>query len=78
MQQFKLLNEKEQNAVLNLHGEKSSTISLDEKLQDIFECNGIEVIPVNCVALYKTIPRYVQYCTVSAKKATIQGDVDEG
>jgi len=62
MQQFKLLNEKEQNAILNLHGEKSSTISLDEKLQDIFECNGIEVIPVNCVALYKTIPRLNHSC----------------
>ena len=61
MQQFKQLNEKQQNAILNLHSEKSTTSKLEEKLQDIFECNGIEVIPANGVALYTTIPRYTRF-----------------
>lgn len=57
MQQFEQLNEKTQNAVLSLHSEKSNSNNLQEKLNDILDCNGIEVVPVNSVALYLTIPR---------------------
>ena len=55
-QQFELLGEKEKTAVLNLHSEKT-TNNLEEKLRDIFECNGIEIVPIKSVALYTTIPR---------------------
>ena len=57
MQQFEQLNEKTQNALLSLHSEKSESSNLQEKLNDILDCNGIEVVPVNSVALYLTIPR---------------------
>ena len=57
MQQFEQLNEKTQNAVLSLHSEKSNSNNLQEKLNDILDCNGIEVVPVNSVALYLIIPR---------------------
>ena len=56
-QQFDLLNEKEQNTILNLHFEKKESEKLEEKLLDIFECNGIEIVPIKSVALYSTIPR---------------------
>ena len=59
MQQFEQLNEKTQNALLSLHSEKSNSSNLQEKLNDILDCNGIEVVPVNSVALYLTIPRLV-------------------
>ena len=59
MQQFEQLNEKTQNALLSLHSEKSESSNLQEKLNDILDCNGIEVVPVNSVALYLTIPRSV-------------------
>ena len=59
MQQFEQLNEKTQNALLRLHTEKSNSTNLQEKLNDILDCNGIEVVPVNSVALYLTIPRSV-------------------
>ena len=52
-----MLNEKEKDAVLNLHREKLETSNLEEKLADIFSCNCIEIIPINSVALYTTIPR---------------------
>ena len=81
MQQFEQLNEKTQNALLSLHTEKSNSTNLQEKLNDILDCNGIEVVPVNSVALYLTIPRYVsvpkivmhsEYClnTIRVKKST--------
>ena len=59
MQQFEQLNEKTQNALLSLHSEKSNSSNLQEKLNDILDCNGIEVVPVNSVGLYLTIPRSV-------------------
>ena len=59
MQQFKSLNEKEQNMLLSLHTETSDGSNLKEKLNDILDCNGIEVVPLNSVALYLTIPRYI-------------------
>ena len=59
MQQFKSLNEKEQNMLLSLHTETSDGSNLQEKLNDILDCNGIEVVPLNSVALYLTIPRYI-------------------
>lgn len=62
MQQFEQLNEKTQNAVLSLHSEKSNSNNLQEKLNDILDCNGIEVVPVNSVALYLTIPRINHSC----------------
>ena len=59
MQQFEQLNEKTQNALLSLHSEKSNSNNLREKLNDILDCNGIEVVPVNSVGLHLTIPRSV-------------------
>ena len=45
--------------LLSLHTETSDGSNLQEKLNDILDCNGIEVVPLNSVALYLTIPRYI-------------------
>ena len=71
MQQFEQLNEKTQNALLSLHSEKSNSSNLQEKLNDILDCNGIEVVPVNSVALYLTIPRSV---SVSVSKIVMHSE----
>jgi len=73
MQQFEMLNEKERDAVLNLHCEKLDTSSLDEKLEDIFSCNCIEIIPINSVALYTTIPRINHSCSPNVIWSWVSG-----
>ena len=56
LNQFKALSAKDQSTVLSLHHE-NETESVEERLQDVFECNGIECVPVDSICLYSTIPR---------------------
>ena len=55
--QFKALSAKDQSTVLGLHHEKPDGVSVEERILDVFECNGIECVPLDSICLYSTIPR---------------------
>ena len=56
-EQFKSLSVKDQKTVLSLHHEKKDVESEEERVVDVFDCNGIEVVPLQSICLYSTIPR---------------------
>ena len=55
--QFKALSAKDQKTVLSLHHEDKAAASVEDKILDVFESNGIEVVPADSICLYSTIPR---------------------
>ena len=55
--QFKILSPQDQKTVLSLHHEDPDVESEEDRLVDVFDCNGIEVVPVQSICLYSTIPR---------------------
>ena len=57
--QFKSLSTKDQKTVLSLHYERKDVESEEERVVDVFDCDGIEVVPLQSICLYSTIPRFV-------------------
>lgn len=61
--QFKALSAKDQKTVLSLHHEDKAAASVEDKILDVFESNGIEVVPADSICLYSTIPRLNHSCS---------------
>ena len=53
------MSTKDQKTVLSLHHERKDVDSEEDRVVDVFDCNGIEVVPVQSICLYSTIPRFV-------------------
>merc|ERR1712150_287543 len=71
--QFQILPPKDQKTVLSLHHVGPDVESEADRVVDVFDCNGIEVVPVQSICLYSTIPRINHSCRPNVVWSWLRG-----